>query len=133
MTRRASATASLIILSVCFTAGSVLHVVDIAHGGWLPYRFAPDLVNMFWSSLAVLDGLTAVLLWTKRRCGLALALAIMLIDVAVNSYTIYGMGLPLSVVPLLLQSTFLGFVFACVLFLWSDTSALRCTNQSEHA
>ena len=129
MTPTTSAKFSLIILSVCFMAASVLHMVDIAHGGWLPYRFAPDFVNMFWSSLAVVDGLAAVLLWTKRHWGLALALAIMLTDVTVNTYMIYGLELPLSVVPLLLQSAFLGFVSGCVLFLWSDTSASGYANE----
>ena len=130
MTPTTSTKFSLIILSVCFMAASVLHVVDIAHGGWLPYRFAPDFVNLFWSSLAVLDGLAAVLLWTKRRRGLALALAIMLTDVTVNTSMAYGLELPLSTVPLLLQSAFLGFALGCVLFLWNDTSAPRYTNEA---
>jgi hypothetical protein len=114
-------TAALLLLSFCLAIGGATHVFDIASGGLLPYRFAPLPINAFWSSLAVIDFVAILLLWTHRNLGLLTALGIMLMDVAVNSYTMYVLNLFPSFIPLQLQTLFLGFVLGCITFLWSRT------------
>ena len=111
-------TVVLTILTICLVIGGAVHVLDIVRGGVFPYRFAPLPVNVYWTSLAVLDLLAAFLLWRRRRFGLTLTVAIMLSDVAVNSYVTYGLNLAASFAPLQLQTLFLGFVFGSIGFLW---------------
>lgn len=83
----------------CFLIGGLTHVHDIVRGGWLPYRFAPDGINLFWSLLSVLDLLVVALLWLQRLSGVLLGLAVMLFDVAVNSYAAYVLGIFPSFLP----------------------------------
>jgi len=98
-------TVVLTILTICLVIGGAVHV-------------APLPVNVYWTSLAALDLLAAFLLWRRRRFGLTLTVAIMLSDVAVNSYVTYGLNLAASFAPLQLQTLFLGFVFGSIGFLW---------------
>ena len=90
-----------------------------------PYRFAPLPVNVYWTSLAALDLLAAFLLWRQISVGLVLTVAIMLSDVAVNSYVTYVLKLAASFAPLQLQTLFLGFVLGCVGFLWPRDGHLQ--------
>ena len=50
--------------------------------------------------------------------GLVLALAIMVSDVAVNSYALHGLDLPFAVWALQLQTLFFGFLLGAAGFLW---------------
>ena len=105
---------------VGFGAGTFNHVADIWRSGWLPYRFAPIGLNMFWTALTVLDPLVVVALaagW--RRAGLGLAAAIMVADVGINSYAAHRFGWDFGAA-LPLQSAFLGFVLGSAAFLWPD-------------
>jgi hypothetical protein len=115
---------ALAVYSVCFLYGTLVHAIDIARGGWLPYRYAPFGANVFWSLLAILDPSAVVLLIYRRRLGLALAVSIMVLDVAVNSYVTYA--LPIDKVPrflpLGLPTLFCGFVLGSVAFLWRASS-----------
>ncbi len=109
----------LLLFSLCFAGGGATHVMDIARGGFLPYRDMPPAINMFWTSLALFDFLAVLLLWTRRRAGVALTVAIMLADVAVNSYAVYGLGIVFqSFAPLQAQTWFLGFVLGAAGFVW---------------
>jgi len=54
-----------------------------------------------------------------------LALAIMLSDVAVNSYVVYCLITSASFLPLQLQTLFLGFLIGCIVFLWPHTRQRR--------
>lgn len=54
-----------------------------------------------------------------RRTGLALAAAIMIADVGINSFAAHRFGWPVGAA-LLLQSAFLGFVLGSIAFLWPD-------------
>lgn len=68
--------------------------------------------------LVLLDALTVVFLLSgRRRAGLALAVCIMVLDVAVNSLAHYILGGAFGYA-LQLQSLFLGFVLGSVCFLW---------------
>jgi hypothetical protein len=92
-----------------FAIGTLTHALTLGRYGWLPYRFVPLPVNLFWTLLALLDPATILLLLWRRRAGVALGLAIMIADVAVNSYAAYGLQLELGP-HLQAQTMFLGFV-----------------------
>jgi hypothetical protein len=74
----------LLLYVSAFAVATACHVFDIVRGGWLPYREHSVGLNIFWTSLTALDPLAIVLLLYRRRLGVALALAIITVDVAVN-------------------------------------------------
>jgi hypothetical protein len=78
-------------LSACFLAACLLHARDMWHRGWFPYHSAPLPLNCFWTALVLLDLLAAVLLLTRPRSGLVMALVIMTVDVAVNVFARYDL------------------------------------------
>ncbi len=77
---------------------------------------APLLFNLYWDSLTLFDPLTVLLLWTRPRAGVGLAVGIMLTDIPVNAYS-YASGYFGPPVPgmittwLFTQSLFATFVF----------------------
>lgn len=76
-------------------------------------------MNVFWTALTVLDpAVVLALVFGWRRTGLALALAIMVADVAVNSYAFYGLGYSVFSSALQMQTAFGGFVLGSIAFLW---------------
>jgi ParB/RepB/Spo0J family partition protein len=78
----------------CFTIGTVTHALDFWALGLRPYSWGPPILEAFWSSLVVLDPAAAgLLLFGKRRAGLALAAIIMVCDVAANSYAFFVLGI----------------------------------------
>ncbi len=112
----------LIVYAVCLIGAGLNHARDIWHGGWLPYRADPLLMNWYWTSLTALDPLAAALLFLRPRAGLLLTLAIIVSDVAVNSFAMYGLGNRdwHGGVSLQLQTLFLGFVVGSLPFVWHD-------------
>jgi hypothetical protein len=75
----------IIVLYVCaFAVGTVSHVLDIARGGWLPYRQYALALNAFWTALTFLDPLAIAFLVYRRFAGVCLALFIISIDIVVN-------------------------------------------------
>jgi hypothetical protein len=60
-----------VVFALCLAAGSIVHINDLWQHGWLPYRFAPLPLNVYWTSLAFLDALAALLLLAQPRAGLA--------------------------------------------------------------
>ena len=101
----------LAIVACGFAIGGVNHALDIARGGFLPYGAVPMSVNAFWTALCPLDLAVVALAWTRPRTAVALGLAILLADVATNSWLAYFSGLHVrSLEPLQVQSAFLGFV-----------------------
>ncbi|MEV7525368.1 hypothetical protein [Streptomyces sp. NPDC091371] len=73
-----------------FLVGTVVHVADLLHHGLRAYEWAPKWLNFYWSSLALLDLLTAALLISGKRRGTDLACAIMTTDLAANWYATHG-------------------------------------------
>lgn len=71
---------------VLLAVGTVTHVTDFLRHGWVPYPWAPRWLNLYWTSLAVLDTAAAALLLTGRRFGVDLAMAIMITDLTANAY-----------------------------------------------
>ena len=110
----------LAVQAVCFVGAGLNHVRDIWRGGWLPYEGAPLPMNAYWTALAPLDLLAAGLLFCRPKAGVAVALLIMVSDVAVNSYAHYGLGFSgwYADLSLQLQSTFLGFVVGAAPLVW---------------
>lgn len=74
------------ILVAGFAVGTLTHARDVLLYGWAPERGAPLPVELYWTSLTVVDALTILLLFVRPRLGLWLAIAVMVSDVAVNSY-----------------------------------------------
>jgi hypothetical protein len=109
----------LVVIGLCFAIGCIAHALDFWSFGWAPYNFGPPVLNAFWNSLVALDAAVIVLLvlgW--RRSALSLGLAIMLCDVAANSYAWSGLGLREFAPALVAQSGFLGLLLGSVGFLW---------------
>lgn len=106
------------VLVAGFAIGTFTHAQHLVNVGWVVFSAAPVWMTVYWNTLVVLDPLAAILLLRVRRAGLALGLAIMVSDVAVNSYALHGLGLPFLVAPLQLQTMFLGFLLGSIGFLW---------------
>lgn len=78
--------------------------------------------GLYWTTLAALDPLAAALIWLKPRIGFATTLAIMISDVAVNSYGVHWLGYHgwQACGSLQLQAMFLGFVVGSLPLVWGD-------------
>lgn len=114
-----SGRAVVAVYVAAYAAATAFHAADIIRWGLLPYRFAPLPLNIFWTSLVVIDPLViALLLLGWRRSGIGLALATISADVAVNSYALFGLGYSEFSVSLQLQTAFLGFVLGSAMFIW---------------
>lgn len=83
---------ALIVLYVIVLVfvGAASHVAALFRSGLHPYPWAPQWLNLFWSSLALFDSLAAVLLVGGKRSGVDLTCAIMATDLAANWYAAYG-------------------------------------------
>ncbi|HVX13603.1 MAG TPA: hypothetical protein VHC22_20635 [Pirellulales bacterium] len=119
---RTAATCVLLVYTICLMGAGFNHANDIVQGDWFPYRHAPLSMNVYWTSLVALDPLAAVLLWLKPRVGLAVTLAIMVSDVAVNSYGVHGLDYHgwYACGSLQLQAMFLRFVVGSLPFVWPN-------------
>ena len=100
----------LLLWTLGFLVGTTTHAMTLFSVGWMPQAQAPVWMNLYWTSLVLLDPLTVVLLWTRRRWGVWLGIAVMVTDVAINSYATYGLGIFEFGSFLQLQSLFGGFV-----------------------
>ena len=108
---------------ICFTIGVLSHGRDFLTHGWRPYRWGSIPLEMFWTSLILLDvSVVALLLVGWRRSGLLAAFAIMTLDVAANSYGLFGMGIQAFAPKLVMQTAFLGFVAGSIAFVWPESS-----------
>ena len=72
-----------------FAIGTTTHVLDIVLGGAEVYDGFPTVVRVFWLSLTILDPAVIILLALARRSGIVLALAVILVDIAVN-WTVFA-------------------------------------------
>jgi hypothetical protein len=75
---------------VLVVVGAASHIADLVLSGPHPYRWAPDWLNLYWSSLAVFDSLAALLLVSGRRAGVDLTCVVMATDLMANWYAAYG-------------------------------------------
>lgn len=70
--------------------GAASHVAALFRSGLHPYPWAPQWLNLFWSSLTIFDSLAAALLVCGKRVGVDLTCGIMATDLAANWYATYG-------------------------------------------
>lgn len=102
------------VLVAGFAVGTLTHTLHLVNIGWIVFDDAPTWMNVYWTTLTAFDPLAAVLLIQRRPVGLALGAAIILSDVAINSYALYGLALPFGFLSLQLQSLFCGFLLGAV-------------------
>jgi hypothetical protein len=80
----------MLYVAVLLLVGAASHFGDLLRDGLRPYEWAPDWLNLYWSSLAVLDSAAALLLLRGRRAGVDLMHMVMVTDLAANWYAAYG-------------------------------------------
>src|SRR5438477_12480853 len=85
----------LILFALCLLGACVVHVADLWQHGRLPYHFAPFPLNAYWTALTFLDAFAAVLLLSRPRTGLALALLISASDEAPHQISRFSLTLHL--------------------------------------
>ncbi|MGG7463321.1 hypothetical protein [Plantibacter sp. YIM 135347] len=100
-----------------FLVGTSTHVADLIFGGLNVYEAFPPGNRVFWISLTLLDPLTVTLILLRRRAGIALGIAVMIADVAVN-WTVFSTIGGLSLFGVLNQSAFAAFVLVTTPLLW---------------
>ena len=114
--------ASAIVLGVwvlCFLIGTFTHTRTLLSQGWLPYDWVPMPVNIFWTLLTFADPLAALLLLWRRNAGIVLGLAIMISDVAINTWVAYHYGFEGLSGALQAQTLFLGFTLGSFRLIWN--------------
>ena len=74
------------IYSVCFLAGTYTHIAGLLRRGFLALP-VPLGIGIFWDALTLLAPLTMLLLWWYPKAGIRLGLAIMAVDICVNTHT----------------------------------------------
>lgn len=114
-------TICIAVYVVLFAIGGCVHLVHIIEDGWLPYSFAPEWMNVYWTSLVFFDFAAIGLLLKYRNLGLILSLLIMISDVAVNTHAhnIEGGGIYWGYIA---QTMFLGFILGTIGFLWTSNN-----------
>ena len=110
------------VLVAGFAIGTTTHLLHLVNVGWIVFDAAPAWMNVYWTALTALDPLAAVLLLYRRSIGLRLGAAIILSDVGINSYALYGLGLPFGFLSLQLQTLFCGFLLGAAGFLTTITA-----------
>ncbi len=81
-----------LILAIFIFALSVAtgnHITDLYIGGLFPYAEgagAPEIINIYWTSLTILDPMAIAMLVMNVRLGYVVAICIMVTDVPINIY-----------------------------------------------
>lgn len=79
-----------VLFAGCLLIGTLNHIcADVVQGVLWDYGYGPSAYlasRVFWGALTLLDPLAALLLFIKPRAGILLTAAIMLVDVAHNTY-----------------------------------------------
>ena len=112
-----------LIYAICLAGASYNHARIVAvHGLDWNYGGLPVFVGVFWTALTFIDALAVILLMTKPIVGLALAVAIIVFDVVINSWV--GMTYGFHIASFLAQALFLLLVISTVGIAWRS-EALR--------
>ncbi|MGW6277989.1 hypothetical protein [Kribbella sp. NPDC055071] len=72
-----------------FAYGTVVHAYDFLTRGIDAYADFPGWLAGFYTVLIGLDATSALLIWARRRVGLALGSAVLIADALANGYAIY--------------------------------------------
>ena len=104
-----------------FAYGTRNHIIDICNDGLLGYHYVSLPINIYWTSLTVLDPLAIILLLFSPYSGMLLSVFIMSTDIAVNvsvaAYFYFKTG-TFTLDRLHLQVAFGIFVFVTVPIAW---------------
>jgi hypothetical protein len=116
----------LVVFILAFTGATYNHMMDIVSGGLFPYTKkwgTPESLNLYWTSLTILDPLAVATLIINVRAGYVVALCIMFTDVPVNLYAnTYYWSLALHKnYHLLMQTAFLIFLLITIRRVWKLT------------
>jgi len=106
-----------VVWIVGYLIGTTTHVADLVLGGAETYAGFPSGLRLFWASLTVLDPLIVILLLLRRRLGVVLGVAVIVVDIAVN-WTVFATIGGLSLFGVVNQTLFALFVLATARTLW---------------
>lgn len=118
----------IFVLCLCLFIGGATHIFDNLYYGFLPYKFVPQRINIYWTALAVVDIVAVYLLVKYRNAGLVLTLAIMFSDVIINSIAFYSLNVISDSYALQLQTLFLGFCIGSSIWLWQSKNKANVVN-----
>ena len=104
-----------------FAIGTTTHVLDIVLGGAEVYDGFPTVVKVFWLSLTIVDPVVIILLVVAPRSGIVLALAVILVDIAVNWMVFTTIG-GLSLFGVMCQTSFAVLLVVTADRLWKAFS-----------
>jgi hypothetical protein len=116
--------------ALCLLAATCTHVWIVAtHGLFWDYGGAPVLSRIYWTSLTLLDPLGAVLLFLRPKVGILLALAIIISDVAHNTWLMWRIiGVDWLNLMYVSQVVFLVFVLLTASQAWKVPRSVRATH-----
>jgi hypothetical protein len=118
-----------LIYAICLAGAAYNHArIVAAHGLNWNYGGLPVFVCVFWTALTFLDALAVILLMTKPLLGLALAAAIIVCDVVINSWV--GMTYGFDIASFLAQALFLVFVMSTIGIAWRFESGRHLYRQA---
>ena len=102
---------------LCLAGATFNHVRTLLeHGLRYDYGGVPLFYRVFWTALTFFDPLAIVLLLALPRAGLALTMAIVVADVAVNASAALTISFDLTALGA--QTLFLAFVLATIGYAW---------------
>ncbi|HEX7911052.1 MAG TPA: hypothetical protein VF534_23590 [Paraburkholderia sp.] len=113
-----------VIYALCFCGATWTHLqAALAHGlGW-DYGGVAPLTRIFWTALLFIDPLAVLLLLVVPRVGLMVCVAVIVTDVAHNSW--FALHNPIRMDLYLAQIAFLLFVACTVRAAWRGAVARR--------
>ncbi|PQV51955.1 hypothetical protein [Paraburkholderia sp. BL21I4N1] len=113
-----------VIYALCLCGATWTHLqVALTHGLWWDYGGAAPLTRVYWTSLLFIDPLTALLLLVAPVAGLILCVAVIVTDVAHNSW--FALHHPIRMDLYLSQIVFLLFVLSTVRSAWRGVVRAR--------
>lgn len=107
-------------------AGTMTHAIMLLQFGLAPAPSLPRWINWFWTALTIVDPAIAVLVVVAPRAGIATAIALMIVDVAVNVHANGGF----DDWAIWLQSAFGLFVIVAAPYCWRRAHATSAAYRS---
>ena len=89
----------MFVTAAVLAYGTVVHVSQLLAGGWDPYPSVPGWLAVYFVCLTVLDPLAAALLLLRRRAGLMLGCAVLVIDAVANGYPYHAIDASVGLTP----------------------------------
>jgi hypothetical protein len=121
------------IYALCLVGATLSHIVMLLLFGWR-YGGAPLASCVYWTALTLLDPLTGLLLYLRPRTGLVVTIAIIVSDVAHNTW----FGLHFGTISTLFanwmyccQLGFLIFVLLTVRCAWAGVATRPATRSTD--